>query len=1117
MAWAFDASTPTANTSTLIEFNVVGGAAGETVKIIGTGLSYNATTGAMSGSITSIQLTNSSGAVQTIAIGTADSATQAARQLQATADVTQFLAHANTTAANIAALGVTFNSFDLANAVETTPGSVLTVPVFNSGTLAGYLKLTGSDLYANKPLANGDVDMVELLTVGGASYGTPKTIDYSSVSPGVTLAELVYGQRANFDLLFAAITSGDDTLTVQQAGTTIDAGLGNDVITGSAGIDTVDYKYATGKITVDLSTNSVTFTDPRTNKVSTQTLTAIENINGSMFSDSITGNSGDNVLFGGYDGVNDVLKGGAGNDTYIVIEAASIAGVSDSIIDTGGIDTIVSYANRDLSITTTIENLVLMGNAIDGKGNDLNNSITGNNLNNTLDGKLGADTMAGGLGNDTYTVDNAGDVIIETAGQGTDTVRAFSSFALAAGAHVEILRTNSDTGSAAINLTGSSIANTIIGNAGANRLDGGSGGNDGAVDTLIGGAGNDTYVLGAGNDIVNDTGGTADMIESSVTRNLNSYAGIEHIRLTGTGAADATGTNAANLMYGNDGANVLTGGGGNDTMVGGAGNDIFVFDALGNDVVTDFGNTYLRATLNGTSVVNPSGSTASGQALLQINHANNRVSISIATAGLDWNSAHTTNNTVTGFGVYQGAAGANGALSYNVLTSTNAQNKAGYTGKTDVWTTANGLTAAHVTALLAGTKYLEVDSIQYNTPGDIRGQVTAVAGSADKISVAGLGINSFETIQVLARNSGTNLLLQKWTNDTAHMLTLHNTQLADMSAADFIFNTTVSNDTIAGGAGRDDLFGGLGNDTLNGNGGSDRLFGEGGNDILNGGAGGDQMYGGLGDDTYYVDSASDYVIDTGGNDTIRTSINNSLNMVARANIENLETSNAGATTALTLVGNALNNRITGNAGANTLNGGIGNDTMDGGAGNDIYYVDSQNDVIIDSAGTDTVRTTVSYTLANDLAIESLMAGTTTVALNLFGNNLGQRIQGNNLSNIIGGKGGNDTLISGQGNDSFLFDTALNATTNKDTIIDFNPANDTIRLDDAIFTTLSAGTLQASKFYVGAAAHDADDRIIYNRSTGLLSYDADGNGAGAAVAFAVINNKAALTNADFLVV
>ena len=1117
MAWAFDASLPTTNTSTLIQFNVVGGAAGDTVKIVGTGLSYNATTGAMSGSITSIQLTNSSGTVQTIEIGTADSATQAARQLQATADVTQFLAHANTTATNIAALGVTFDSFDLASAVETTPGSVLTVPVFNSGILAGYLKLTGSDLYANKPLANGNIDTVEMLTVGGVSYGPPKTIDYSSVSPDVTLAELVYGQRANFDLLFAAITSGDDTLTVQQAGSTIDAGLGNDVITGSAGIDTVDYKYATGKITVDLSTNSVTFTDPRTNKVSTQTLTGIENINGSMFSDSITGNDGDNVLFGGYDGVNDVLKGGAGNDTYIVIEAASIGGVSDSIIDTGGIDTIVSYANRDLSITTTIENLVLMGNAVDGKGNDLNNSITGNSLNNTLDGRIGADTMTGGLGDDTYTVDNAGDVIVETAGQGTDTVRASSSFALTAGAQVEILRTTSDTGTASINLTGSSIANTIIGNAGANRLDGGSNGNDGAIDTLNGGAGNDTYVLGAGNDIVNDTGGTGDMIESSVTRNLNSYTGIEHIRLTGTGAANATGTSAANLMYGNDGANVFTGGAGNDTMVGGAGNDVFVFDASGNDIVTDFGNTYLRATLNGTSVVDPSGSTASGQALLQINHANNRVAISVTTSGLDWNSANTANNTVTGFGVYQGAAGTNGALSHDVLTSTNAQNKAGYVGKTDVWTTANGMTAADVTALLAGTKYLEVDTIQHNTPGDIRGQLTAVAGSADKISVAGLGINSFETIQVLARNSGTNLLLQKWTNDTSHMLTLQNTQLADMSAADFVFNTTVSNDTIAGGTGRDDLFGGLGNDTLNGNGGSDRLFGEGGNDILNGGAGGDQMYGGLGDDTYYVDTASDYVMDTGGNDIIRTSINTTLNMVARAGIENLETSNAVGTTALTLVGNALNNHITGNAGANILNGWTGNDTMDGGAGNDIYYVDSQNDVIVDSAGTDTVRATANYTLANDLAIESLMAGTTTVALNLYGNNLAQRVQGNGLNNVIGGKAGNDTLVGGAGNDSFLFDTTLNAATNKDTILDFNPANDTIRLDNAIFTTLSAGTLQASGFYVGTAAHDADDRIIYNRSTGQVSYDADGNGAGAAVAFAVINNKAALTNADFFIV
>ncbi|MEZ5900732.1 MAG: CHRD domain-containing protein [Hyphomicrobiaceae bacterium] len=1117
MAWAFDASTPTTNTATLIEFNVEGSVIGDTVRINGTGLSYNPTTGVLTGTVESLEYVNIVGVVQTIEIGGGDSGTQAARQTQAAADVTQFLQHSIGTASDIAALGVTFDTFDIANAFETTPGSVITIPVLDGGLIVGYLQLTGDQLYADKPFASGDIYSVEMLTSTGVSYGTPKTIDYSSSSPSVTFAELTYGQGANFDLLFAALTSGDDAVTVQQAGATIDAGLGNDVITGS-GFDTVDYQYATGKVTLDLSNNSATFIDPRTGDTYHQTLTGVANVNGSMFSDILLGDSNNNVLFGGFDGVNDSLNGGAGDDTYIVIEAAGTAGVSDAISDTSGNDTIISYANRDLGITTTIENLTLMGSATDGKGNNLDNVLTGNDLNNSLDGKVGADTVIGGLGDDTYTVDDTGDVVVEFAGEGNDTVLVSKgSFALSGSESIENLRTTSDIGVASINLTGSTAVNTITGNNGANRLDGGSNGDDGVVDTLNGLDGSDTYVLGAGHDIVNDTGGVRDTIESSISRNLADYSGIEDLVLTGTGDADATGNGANNKLFGNDGANVITGGAGNDTMTGGAGDDVFVFDGLGRDIVTDFGNTYVRASLTEAGVVTPSGSTATGDAELRINLAQNRVFIKIDSTGLDWNSANSNNNTVTGFGVYEGADNVNGTLSHDVLTSANAKDKPGFTSKVDVWNTGNGLTAGDVAALVAGDKYLEVATTQYNSPGDIRGQLAAAAGSADKISVAGLGISSFETIQTIARNGGSSVMLQKWTNDSFNIMTLQNTQLSDLSASNFIFDTTVSNDTINGTAGRDDLYGGLGNDALNGGNSVDRLFGEDGNDVLNGGAAGDQMYGGAGNDTYYVDSAGDYVVDTTGVDTIRTSINNTLNMVSRANIENLETANASGTTALTLVGNALDNTITGNAGANVLNGWTGNDTMIGGAGNDIYYVDSQADVIVDTSGTDTVRATVNYTLANNLAIEVLQAGTPNIAMNLFGNNLGQRVQGNGKDNVIGGKFGNDTLVGGQGKDSFLFDTSLNANTNKDVILDFNPTDDTIRLDHSVFSQIATGTLQASTFYVGTAAHDANDRIIYNRTTGELTYDANGNAAGGAVVFAVINNKANLTANDFFVI
>jgi len=110
------------------------------------------------------------------------------------------------------------------------------------------------------------------------------------------------------------------------------------------------------------------------------------------------------------------------------------------------------------------------------------------------------------------------------------------------------------------------------------------------------------------------------------------------------------------------------------------------------------------------------------------------------------------------------------------------------------------------------------------------------------------------------------------------------------------------------------------------------------------------------------------------------------------------------------------------------------------------------------------------------------------------------------------------LNGGTGRDSFIFNSAFDGTFDK--IDDFKPIDDTIKLENKIFTKLVVtGVLDSLNFATAAVAADSNDYIIYNNSTGALYYDADGNGAGLAVQIALLGatTHPALTNADFVVI
>jgi len=126
------------------------------------------------------------------------------------------------------------------------------------------------------------------------------------------------------------------------------------------------------------------------------------------------------------------------------------------------------------------------------------------------------------------------------------------------------------------------------------------------------------------------------------------------------------------------------------------------------------------------------------------------------------------------------------------------------------------------------------------------------------------------------------------------------------------------------------------------------------------------------------------------------------------------------------------------------------------------------------------------------------------------------IYGYGGTDALAGGTGNDKLYGGTGRDHFFFDSKLNAKTNVDKIMDFKAADDTIGLSRSIFSKIASGPLKKAAFHLGTKAHDKDDRIVYDKKTGSLYYDADGTGSAAKIKFAILANKATITFADFAI-
>ena len=203
-----------------------------------------------------------------------------------------------------------------------------------------------------------------------------------------------------------------------------------------------------------------------------------------------------------------------------------------------------------------------------------------------------------------------------------------------------------------------------------------------------------------------------------------------------------------------------------------------------------------------------------------------------------------------------------------------------------------------------------------------------------------------------------------------------------------------------------------------------------------------------------------------------------------------------------LHGNSLDNKISGGAGDDVLFGGGGADKLDGGAGNDTAsYAGSATGVTASllqpSINTNDAKGDRYYSIEN-----------------LAGSSSSDTLIGNAGANHLSGGHGKDVLTGGAGHDTFIFDTSLTSA-NIDKVTDFNPKEDVIWLAEDIFSKAGAvGDLSSGAFYSGPKAHDNSDRIIYDKSTGKLWYDDDGNGGHAAVQIAELAKNLHLSDAHF---
>jgi len=951
-------------------------------------------------------------------------------------------------------------------------------------------------------------------TLSLSDHANPKTehawIDGRGGNDSITGGDLS-------DMLFGG--SGKDTLNGGKGDDMLDGGTGTDSMVGGTG-DDIYFVDAGGDVVVE---NANEGTDTVFSSLDSYTLPEnVENLS----------------LMGG-------ATRGTGNGANNTLRAYS---ASSALYGQGGDDKLYGSVGND-----TLDG---------GLGND---TLYGGAGNDTLDGGSGTDSMIGGTGNDTYYVDAGGDVVVENASEGTDTViSSIDSYTLQENVDNLSLTGGATRGSgnsANNTLRANSVSSALYGQGGDDKLYGGIGndtleggaGNDtldGGLgnDNMIGGTGDDTYYVNANGDVVREYDGQgSDTVISSID-NYTLQDNFENLTLAGA-SVKGTGNSANNTLranstssalygqggndqlYGGAGGDTLDGGQGNDTMAGGLGNDTYYLDSLedvivekaseGTDTVISSVNDYtLAVNLENLTLV---GTASSGTG----NDSNNTLRASkdggsstlFGLGGSDKLFGDANDDTLDGGAGNDALTG--GAGNDSLIGGYGNDNY--YFGLGSGHDTINNLevsSPAITTDTLNFDKGITVSdtvfSRAFNEPNneynDLR--ITFNNNANDSIVVQSFfnyqteGYNTYAIDQFVFADGKT------LTKDNIYQQIAQKTQYADERGG-FMQGMANFSNTMYGRDGDDILTGGAKSDYLSGGKGNDQLSGLNvGDDTFVGGEGNDIMFGGYGNDTYIFKKGDGQDSISEGSDKPQgQERNNDVLKFYGLDAKNVHFS---LVTDESTPENYENLLISFSDTSDTVK--IDFFRVKDTAACKAFQVDSIQFVNPDGV----VNTTFTAAQIESMVMTANDKLTGTAGNDsLFGFGGIDILNGGAGTDFLYGGAGNDFLTGGAGNDFFVFDNPLDAKTNVDCITDFSTSQDKIQLSKSIFTGLGAiGTLTKGAFFADSgatAAHDADDRIIYNTATGRLYYDADGLGGNAAILFATLETKVATSYANFQVI